>query len=1027
MGMEQCIQLCRVFIFAVLVGLLTKPVCVQCITQTQFNMDDPNHCNFAGIHEVPEGTTIYINSRSSSSLSSTIMSCTLKFRADVGDSSLVIDFRSFYINDEDVTLNIVDNRGSLNEFKAHMGKPSSLTLDGAEVTMRLKRQQTDDRDYNFQMTIKLQRNSAATSTDSSNPMAVGLVVGIVGAIIGALVLAAIVGICCYKKIRRKQLRAMAEEEDSDSKVRLEEREPSSYFTGYTNNTMTNSNSNGKFGNSRMGNKRYYPDGSGYRTEQSSVTQGSSKGDVGYYSDSKKYASDNDNENVDYRTGQKGSPSKRPQTINNLPSSPKSSSAFHYNASELPENIEENITDDSQPKSPFLAALHSNAKFRKSFKSTEAEAEERVKRISSSSLSESSRIGVSMSPRGKDNAPALPAVPVAPKSPTTKRQAHASIKRAPRTLSASSDEIEAISKGQEGDRNIRLIQDNDEPSSPVEMVPIKTRDPRSYEKKSNTQHTLKPQKGRSPQEKRKKNEKSSQNEKGTKEQSSQGYVQKEQKDFGSIGRRGKKSPRLNSKGFGRRNKSENDLVDRAGTPTSTYSRDNLESLPPLQRTDSRQSLYASRSSLYGRRRRKGSFTSSVGTYARDDMEVYRRSRDYDDYDDDDGSGYEKPISRREKERMFRSAGDIGRGVTKSTQTLRETATQTGQQEPFTLQPTIVLKKKRKPRSQSVAQTQTTKTKTKPKPSTRTTKSVSAAVQLDNETRVGSKEPEDIDGNMKTPDRAAPPARTGTPILQAQDNQTGVTKNGSPINVTSDGQFVVAGNANIITEPMTFSQPQTVASNQTYPAPMQQHMGTMGQHIPMNVGHHQIPVMMQAQQGNPPYNVGMQFVPPQQQTYVMQPQYNDPGWQNAPPNSAQQFHSSAPPMQPGHQPSAYQGQPHQQNAGPPQPRKSNWDMLCEITDRHKTSGSEETASEMGSVFSAPGLGKRTVEESYVPLNYGAHPQMNIQGAVHQQSPTDVPIGARQQQQRPAMPKQSSWDALQQLTDRPYTINKGEHSEV
>lgn len=425
-------------------------------------------------------------------------------------------------------------------------------------------------------------------------------------------------------------------------------------------------------------------------------------------------------------------------------------------------------------------------------------------------------------------------------------------------------------------------------------------------------------------------------------------------------------------------------------------------PALQRTDSRQSLYASRSSLYGRRRRKGSFTSSVGTYARDDMEVYRkRSRDYDDDDDDeyydDEDGYEKPISRREKERMFRSVGDIGRGVTKSTQTLRETATQTGQQEPFKLQPTIVLKKKRKPRSQSVAQTQTqTKAKTKPKPSTRMTKSVSAAVQLDDGTETkasGSKQPEDIDGNVETPNKGTP--RTGTPVHQP---------GGSPINVTTDGHFVVTGDANIITEPMTFSQPQTVASNQNYPVPMQQ----------------QVPVMMQ------PQNVGMQFVP-QQQQYVVQPQYTNPGWPNASPQSTQQFQSSGiSPMQPGPQPAGQQLQPPMHAAGgPSKPRKSNWDMLCEITDRHKTSGSEETASEMGSVFSAPGVGQKAVGESYVPLKYGAYPQMNSAGTMHQQSPTGFP--QQQQHQRPELPKQSSWDQLKQLTDQPYQMNQGEHSEV
>jgi hypothetical protein len=48
-----------------------------------------------------------------------------------------------------------------------------------------------------------------------------------------------------------------------------------------------------------------------------------------------------------------------------------------------------------------------------------------------------------------------------------------------------------------------------------------------------------------------------------------------------------------------------------------------------------------------------YIDSLASYAHDDIDYYRRSRrSYNDYDDDDFGGYEKPISRNDRLRMSR---------------------------------------------------------------------------------------------------------------------------------------------------------------------------------------------------------------------------------------------------------------------------------------------------------------------------------------------------------------------------------------
>ena len=142
---------------------------------------------------------------------------------------------------------------------------------------------------------------------------------------------------------------------------------------------------------------------------------------------------------------------------------------------------------------------------------------------------------------------------------------------------------------------------------------------------------------------------------------------------------------------------------------------------LKRSTSKTSLYSSRSSLYDRRRRrKGSncsYAESVASHVRDDMSIGRHTRGYDDEfysDESDFDGYEKPLSRRDRDRMYRSENDLGRRVKEiATQTLRETATQTGIEEPVTFESKRLVKKKHRSKSLSSSGTQTAKKEKKKK--------------------------------------------------------------------------------------------------------------------------------------------------------------------------------------------------------------------------------------------------------------------------------------------------------------------------
>ena len=305
----------------------------------------------------------------------------------------------------------------------------------------------------------------------ANPIAVGLVVGITGGVIFLLVMMAIIGVCCYKK-KKEHDRMMASYE---YKARLDEPEMSTTSYGYANEVT----SNGGVGNY---------DGDDTPKSQKRLLM--------------------NNACPESPVAEKTSP-----LIASYATSPKKSENFRYNqplrqsgGARRDNAINEkkiNVTgtDDEQeteiPKSPILAALQGNSRFRASFAANEAEAEERRKRISSYTSDDHSESGVSMA--GQVNK--APPLPSAPKSPATKRSAFASIKRAPRP-SSSGSEIEHLQRrydSDEGDEDIRVLRDGEDQPSPSEMVPIRLHDPQADTKPSS--HTLRPTRGKSPQNKK----------------------------------------------------------------------------------------------------------------------------------------------------------------------------------------------------------------------------------------------------------------------------------------------------------------------------------------------------------------------------------------------------------------------------------------------------------------------------------------------------------------------------------------------
>ncbi|XP_067684139.1 uncharacterized protein [Haliotis asinina] len=852
--------------------------------RSSYTMDQSADCSFAGFLDVATDTTIQIIGKSG--MSSSVLACTLQFRVADDRDNFDLSIGNFQMDDCDVVLFISLEGTSTGSSSYTCGtpRPGSMMSSTGRATLRLERRNINSNNYAFTLNLRAYKPQQGYNGNDSSPMAVGMVVGIVGGIVAFLVFLAILGVCCYR--RKRQI-----EREEEYKQNLENHSSTTY--GYDND-------------GRNGDATY------------NDTPGSNKklllSENDEYVNKRGYK---DNYKVDNEAdGSNSSGERKAPLIESYSMSPKKSMSFDYD--DVPKgNVpkkEEPASDG--PKSPILSALHSNAKFRATFASTEAEADERAKRISSyssgqDSVTETSSVDeqVATNSRTKKNTdntqkkgiPPAPPLPFVPKSPERKRSAFASIRRAPRP-SSSSEEIQQIERGDLDDRDIRVIRDREDPPSPSEVVAIKVSDPHQTKPKHDTQHTLRPNRGKSPKEKRK------QSETGVKHPKHDAYDEESLAPESEKGRRpaggfqknsglrksSRKSPRI-----GRASRpstgsilDDNESIGRPETPTSQISRfrdDDLDSnYQPLKRSASRQSLYASRSSLYGRRGRRersSSIGESVMSYMHDDIDAYS--------DDDFES---RRVSRKESLRKgYRSLGDLeyeSREI--STQTLRDTGSQTKNGKVVT--PKKGTARKAAARKQSTSSTASKKPRAK------------KSVSKDEEEKDEHSEPTTPKTKTKSAtDKPKPkpqPKPKPAPRKSASaKNQPDLEDSAEPISHAQTGQ----------SETPAF----TAASGTPYP----------GQMVP----------------GGPVPYPGQPYIPPGGMP-MMQPYPGAmmPGGQPVPPvmyAPVPRMPTAVPPQQP---PQAPPGQPGKSG-------KSSWDILCAITDQERNSDNTESASVTGSVFS------------------------------------------------------------------------------
>lgn len=929
------------------------------LCKNAYYMDSSLDCGYIGVQPVNRDQVIAINGKSGNAVSTTQTGCTINFQASESDSTLELTFDSFIITNPNIKLYVTGISSQQPKvYDLTTRAPEPYLTSGRSLTLTLHKTDITSMDYSFALRLRAIRETRFPLPSDSNPMAVGLVIGIVGAVFGVIFIAILIGCCCFRKYKIRGSTKSPYLYGNNSKAKLDESHEVS--VGYSNE-MHKANSS--------------PSSKKKLLSPSDSNEGNSHFSNGFNQSGKPGGFNRDLAKV---------PIPPPYTQNSglpEPSSKGRQGGFGRNNSnnmsdgqdkDKAQN-ESGVDVDVRPKNPLLGALKGNAKFQKTFEETEADARDRAKRISSTDSFE--KLGDAPTPPSSEEGRERPVLPPVSKSPKGRRDLkHAAISRAPRPSSMSSDEMAQIGQGLEKNsvHNVRGTRDGNTSSSSQSenFVPIGVSD---QKRKTNTTHALRPdRKGKKSQQ--------ASNQAGTSlgvgrepeqrpnPRDARSRVQDSDLNdsFGS-GRykRGRKSPRLGrssgGKGFSHRRGRSMDMLDsRPTTPTSMYgSTEDLESLPPLQRASSKNSLYASRSSLYDRRgrRRKGSYAESVTSYAttRDDMSVQRHSRGYDSYSDyeEDTDGYEKPLSRQDRNRLYRSENDLGRrnGKEIATQTLRETATQTGTDQAVVMQPKQLVKKKRRAKSVSTAETQTmSKKKGKGR-------SKSVATELDSDEKSVKSE---MVGNVNKPrkstlkktkrsksvDQLADAARTERPKPKPRPRKS----------TTADAHLEVKSKS---------------ASN----------LADMGMqpYYPQSDGFIYEEYMGERPTGAPPAYPGGAV---QGQGQYPTGQY--PGYQN-PPGMQQGYPPYMHPNHPLQEPPPVNYAP--QPSMPPRARtKSNWELLLELTDGSKNPRDGfETGSVASSVFTNnPVVGNQN--------NYYPGPQY------YQQPPTQMYPGYGNQQAPP-----------------------------
>lgn len=274
----------------------------------------------------------------------------------------------------------------------------------------------------------------------SNPIGVGLVIGIAGAAFGIIIIVACIGICCFRKYRSGRPIKVPFVYHDSSKSRLDESSRSNTASvGYTNEMMR-----GSPGSKR---KLLAP------------------------SDSSDEKTDHLRSNMNRNQGKTSIPPPAPP--------PPPDMALQNGIGSEKKRDEKSGNVNGGTRNDMLNALHSHSKFRHSFKENERDAEERARRISSTSSFE--KLGNAPDPPSSQENLSRPSLASVPKSPKGKKSKHAAIHRNPRPSSLSSEELNQIEKG----RNAGSKENEKDRSFSSDEVRSKN------EGKANTTHSLKP--------------------------------------------------------------------------------------------------------------------------------------------------------------------------------------------------------------------------------------------------------------------------------------------------------------------------------------------------------------------------------------------------------------------------------------------------------------------------------------------------------------------------------------------------------
>lgn len=378
---------------------------------------------------------------------------------------------------------------------------------------------------------------------------------------------------------------------------------------------------------------------------------------------------------------------------------------------------------------------------------------------------------------------------------------------------------------------------------------------------------------------------------------------------------------------------------------------------------------------------------------------------------------EPISRRDNSRMFKSLGDLnssgrrGEKATRATQTLRETATQTGEDQSVVMHSKRVVQRKRRSKSLSATGTQTTNRKHRSRSKSRADDS-DTGDELKNNKREKSKSRESLKETSDKPKPKPKPKPRKSHSTAQSETEAAVKsqRKKSKSQGKSEKEEEAAAEA---AQEMPAPPPGMVM----YP------MGPQGQPyvVPYGLppGYTTLP-----HQPPPPGVVSAQgpYVVNGQSAYtVAPPQHGIPSVGQLPPQTVPQ-------------------------AGP---RKSNWDMLCELTDKQNSGEALETGSVASSVFTNNVPTHQVVYPGGTVTQNGHHPGAHIvmlppqQGhPVHPfvsppgpQTASGVPLVVNPPSSGPiAQPSpsvgselshNSSWDVLMRLSEQQNQLQQAQHN--